>query len=79
MHVKGSASAPNRAISDDTLALMSNAGVGAIARISQRVALSVETGALWLIPHPVVVIAGQDSGTAGIPSLTLSIGVSVTL
>jgi hypothetical protein len=50
-----------------------------LARLGQRTALSAELGVLWLVPHPVVVIAGKDAGSAGVPSFSLALGVLVGL
>jgi hypothetical protein len=57
LHTAGSATPPFRATSDDVVSFASNAGIGVNARLGQRIALSSELGVLWLVPHPVVVIA----------------------
>jgi hypothetical protein len=55
------------------------AGLGGVARVSERVAFTAEVMALLLVPQPVVVIADRDAGRAGAPSLGLSLGVVVVL
>jgi hypothetical protein len=75
----GSSAAPYRARSDDVVSLAASAGVGGVARISSRVLLSAELGALWLTPYPVVMIAGKAAGAAGLPSLSMALGVMVGL
>jgi hypothetical protein len=77
LHVIGSASAPYRAKSDNVWSLLTNAGLGAIARLGPRAALTIELAAHWLIPRPVVVIADRDVGVAGAPSLSLAAGALV--
>ncbi len=79
LHTAGSAASPYRAVSDDVLSWLSNAGVGGVARLGSQTLLSAELGVLWLLPHPVVVIAGKDSGSAGVPSVSLAVGVLVGL
>jgi hypothetical protein len=79
LHTAGSAAAPFRATSDNVVSFVSNGGIGALARLGQRTALTAELGVLWLVPHPVVVIAGKDAGSAGVPSFSLALGVLVGL
>jgi len=79
LHTSGSAAAPYRATTDNVLSFLSNAGIGGMARVGERITLTLEIGALWLIPHPVIVIAGKDAGRAGVPSLQIAIGALVGL
>jgi len=79
LHTSGSAVAGYRATTDDVLSFLLNAGIGAMARVGQRITLTLEVGTLWLIPHPVIVIAGKDAGKAGVPSVQLAVGALVGL
>jgi hypothetical protein len=79
LHSSGSAVAPYRGISGDVASFLWTVGLGGLARIGPRVALSVELMAISLDPQPVVVIAGNDAGSAGTPSIGASLGVLVGL
>jgi hypothetical protein len=61
------------------LSLAASIGFGGVARISSHLLLTAELGTLWLTPYPVVVIAGKDVGSAGLPSLSAALGVMVGL
>jgi hypothetical protein len=79
LHVTGSATGPYRSKSEGVLSLLGMAGLGGVARASERVAFTAEVMVLGLVPQPVVVIANQDAGRAGAPSLGLSLGIVVVL
>jgi hypothetical protein len=79
LHTEGSASAPYRATSGDVVSLLTTAGLGALVQIAPRVGLTLEGTALFLDPQPIVVIAGRDAGSAGVPSLGASLGLIVGL
>lgn len=79
LHIDGSASAPYRGVSGGVLSLLVAAGLGGLARIAPRVALTADLAALFLTPQPIVVLAGRDSGSAGAPSVGASFGVLVGL
>jgi hypothetical protein len=79
LHTDGSAVAPYRGTSGDVVSFLWTAGVGGLARIGPRVALTAELEAIVLDPQPVVVIAGSDAGRAGGPSVGASLGVLVGL
>ncbi|HEX4335839.1 MAG TPA: hypothetical protein VH062_07995 [Polyangiaceae bacterium] len=79
LHVTGSANNPYRSQSQGVLSFLSMAGVGGVARLGERLALTAEFTALSLIPQPVVIIANHDAGKAGAPSLGLSVGLLVSL
>jgi hypothetical protein len=79
LHTDGSAPAPYRATSGDALALLTTAGVGALAQLSPRVGLTLDLTFSLLEPQPVVVIAGRDAGSAGPPLFGASLGMIVGL
>jgi hypothetical protein len=79
LHTDGSAVAPYRGVSGDVASFLAIAGVGALARVGRRIALTADLTAIVLDPEPVVVIAGRDAGRAGAPSLGASLGVLVGL
>jgi hypothetical protein len=79
LHTAGSAVAPYNSTSDSVFSFLSTAGVGGVARIGQRTALTAELAALSLLPRPVVVIGGRDAGSAGAPSIGVSFGLLVGL
>jgi hypothetical protein len=79
LHTAGSAASPFRATRDDVVSFLASGGLGALARLGPRTAVSAELGLLWLLPHPVVVIAGKDAGSAGVPSISFAVGVLVGL
>ncbi|MBN1654236.1 MAG: hypothetical protein JXA30_10730 [Deltaproteobacteria bacterium] len=79
LHAAGSVSGRYRATTDDVLSFLSNAGIGAMARVESRITLTAEFGILWLVPYPVVVIADNDVGSAGRPSFEMAVGVLVGL
>jgi hypothetical protein len=79
LHASGSAAAPYRPTSEGVLSFLSMAGVGAVARASDTVAFTAEFMALLLVPQPIVMIADQEAGRAGAPSLSLSLGLLVGL
>jgi hypothetical protein len=79
LHASGSAASPYRGISGDIASFLWTAGVGGLARIGPRVALTADVMAVFLDPQPVVVIAGRDAGSAGAPSVGASLGVLVGL
>jgi hypothetical protein len=79
LHTAGSAAMPRHAATDNVVSFASQVGLGGLARLGARTALHAELGMLWLAPHPVVVIADKDSGTAGVPSFSLELGVWVGL
>jgi hypothetical protein len=77
LHTNGSAVAPYRGISGNVASFLCAAGLGGLARIGPRVAVTAELIAAFLDPQPVVVIAGNDAGSAGTPSVGASLGVLV--
>jgi hypothetical protein len=79
LHTDGSASAPYRALGGDVASLLTTAGVGALAQLSPRVLLALDVTAVVLTPQPIVVIAGRDAGSAGLPSIGASLGMMVGL
>jgi hypothetical protein len=79
LHTVGSASRPYRATSDDVFALLTHAGAGGFLRLGNRAALTAELSMILLTPHPVVVIAGKDAGTAGAPSICFALGALIGL
>jgi hypothetical protein len=79
LHSDGSAVSPNRGTSGGVASFLSTAGIGGLARIGPRIALTADLAAVLLDPRPIVVIAGSDAGSAGAPSVGASIGVLVGL
>jgi hypothetical protein len=79
LHTDGSASAPYRALGGDVASFVTTAGVGALAQLSPRVLLALDLSAVVLTPQPIVVIAGRDVGSAGLPSIGASLGLLVGL
>jgi hypothetical protein len=77
LQTSGVAVPPYHSTSDGVFSFLSTAGIGGLARIGERVAVTSEVFVIGLIPKPVVVIAGHESGTAGGPSLGASIGLFV--
>jgi hypothetical protein len=79
LHTDGSAVAPYRGTTGDVVAFLWTAGIGGMARIGPRIALTADLAAVFLDPQPIVVLAGSDAGRAGGPSLGVSFGVLVGL
>jgi hypothetical protein len=79
LHTDGSAPAPYQAVSGDVVALLTTVGVGALAQIRPRVAVTLDLAAFLLDPQPIVVIAGRDAGSAGPPLVGASLGMIVGL
>jgi hypothetical protein len=79
LHTDGSAVAPYRGTSGGVVSFLGAAGVGGLARVGPRVALTADLTAILLDPEPIVVIAGKDAGKAGAPSVGASLGVLVGL
>ncbi|MGO9837812.1 MAG: hypothetical protein ACLP1X_26790 [Polyangiaceae bacterium] len=79
LHTDGSADAPYHGASGDVVSFLWNAGIGGLARIGPRIALTVDLAAVFLDPQPIVVIAGKDAGSAGAPSIGASLGLLVGL
>jgi hypothetical protein len=79
LRTSGRAEAPLRASSDGVVSALATAGVGGIVRLRGGVALSADVALLGLVPQPVVMIAGQEVGKAGAPSLTMSVALVVEL
>ncbi len=79
LHMSGAAAAPYRGISGDIASFLWTAGIGGLARIGPRLALTADLAAVFLDPEPIVVIAGRDAGSAGAPSVGASLGVLVGL
>jgi hypothetical protein len=79
LHTEGSATGPYRGISGGVGSFLWTAGVGGLARIGARVALEADVATLFLDPRPIVVLAGNDAGSAGAPSVGASFGVLVGL
>jgi hypothetical protein len=79
LHASGSATTPYRGVSADVASFLWTVGVGGVARIGSRVALTAEVAAIFLDPKPIVVIAGNDAGSAGSPSVGASLGLLVGL
>ncbi|MGH7435483.1 MAG: hypothetical protein ACRENE_07395, partial [Polyangiaceae bacterium] len=59
--------------------VLTTAGAGVMAQLFPRVLLALDVSAVALAPQPVVVIAGHDAGSAGLPSLGASLGMIVGL
>jgi hypothetical protein len=79
LHTDGSASAPYRGTSGDVISFLTTAGLGALVRIAPRLGVTVDVSALYLVPQPIVVIAGRDAGSGGSPSVGASLGLLVGL
>ncbi len=79
LHASGSAATPYLGISGGVVSFLATAGLGGLARIGPRVALTADLMVVLLDPEPVVVIAGSDAGSAGTPSVGASLGVLVGL
>jgi hypothetical protein len=79
LHASGSAAVPYRGTSGDVVSFLATAGLGGLARLGPRVALSAELMVVFLDPEPVVVVAGSDAGRAGTPSVGASLGLLVGL
>jgi hypothetical protein len=75
----GAAEAPYRPTTDDVVSFLTNVGMGVMARLGARTLATLELGLAWMVPYPVVVIAGADAGKAGQPSVSLALGVVVGL
>ncbi len=79
LHTDGSAVAPYRGTGGGVVSFLGTAGVGGLARVGSRIALTADVTAIVLDPQPIVVIAGRDAGGAGAPSAGVSLGVLVGL
>jgi hypothetical protein len=78
LQTTGVAVPPYHSTNDNVWSFLATAGVGGIARLGKRVAVTSEVSVLGLVPQPVVVIASHEAGTAGSPSLAGSIGLLVS-
>jgi hypothetical protein len=78
LQTTGVAVPPYHSTSDSVLSFLATAGIGGVARLGQRVAVTSELAVMGLIPKPVVVIAGHPAGTAGAPSLAASLALLVS-
>jgi len=78
LQTTGAAVPPYHSTSDGVFSFLATAGVGGMARLGPRIAVTSEFSVVGLIPKPVVVIAGHDAGTAGGPSLSGCIGLLVS-
>jgi hypothetical protein len=78
LQTTGVAVPPYHSTNDSVWSFLATAGVGGIARLGKRIAVTSEVSVVGLIPQPVVVIAAHDAGTAGTPSLGASIGLLVS-
>jgi hypothetical protein len=79
LHTDGSAVPPDRGTSGGVVSFLWCAGIGGLARVGPRVALTADLTAVFLDPQPIVVVAGKDAGSAGAPSIGASLGVLVGL
>jgi hypothetical protein len=79
LHTTGTAAEPYHSTSDGVLSFLAAGGVGGLARLGARLAITAELAALGLVPKPVVIIADKHAGSAGAPSLGASIGLLVGL
>jgi len=79
LHTSGSASPPYRGLSGDVPSFLWSAGIGGLARLGPRIALTADLMVVFLDPEPMVVIAGRDAGSAGAPSVGASLGIHVGL
>jgi hypothetical protein len=79
LHTDGSAVAPDRGTSGSVVSFLGTAGIGGLARVGPRIALTADLEAMVLDPRPIVVIAGRDAGSAGGPSVGASFGMLVGL
>lgn len=78
LQTEGAAVAPYHSTSDRVFSFLATAGIGGIARLGQRVAVTSELFMVGLLPKPVVKIAAEEAGTAGGPSLGASLGLLVS-
>jgi hypothetical protein len=79
LRTSGEAEPPLRGSSAGVVSALGMAGLGGIVRISRGIALSADIAILGLVPQPVVVIASEEVGTAGAPSIALSLALVVEL
>ncbi|HLK35964.1 MAG TPA: hypothetical protein VKU41_04375 [Polyangiaceae bacterium] len=79
LQAQGSAAPPYRPTTGVVGSFLWTAGVGGVAQIGARFALTADVSAVFLDPKPVVVIAGRDAGGAGAPSVGASVGALVGL
>jgi hypothetical protein len=73
LHVRGTATLPFRAASDDVWAALFDAGVGLAGRMSARAAIVVDAHAIVTTPRAAVAIGGTQVASAGAPSLFTSL------
>jgi hypothetical protein len=78
LQTTGVAVPPYHSTNDNVWSFLATAGVGGIARLGQRIAVTSEVSVIGLIPQPVIVIAATKAGTAGTPSVAASIGLVVS-
>jgi len=78
LQTTGAAVPPYHSTNDNVWSFLATAGVGGIARLGRRIAVTSEVSVLGLVPQPVIVIAAHDAGSAGTPSLAASIGLLVS-
>jgi hypothetical protein len=79
LRTSGEAEPPLRGSTAGVVSALGMAGLGGIVRLSRGIALSADIAILGLVPQPVVVIASEEVGTAGAPSIALSLALVVEL
>lgn len=79
LHTSGSATAPFRSTSDDVFSFLLTAGIGGVARVARRLAVTADLSAIGVVPRPVVIVSNRAVGSAGGPSLGMSLGLVVGL
>jgi hypothetical protein len=79
LQAAGSAAAPYRGVNGDVTSFLCVAAAGGLARLGPRIAVTADVVAIFLDPRPVVVIAGSDAGSAGAPSVGVTLGAVVGL
>ena len=73
LHVRGTATPPFRAASDDVWAALLDAGVGLAGRMSPRAAIVLDAHAIVTTPRAAVAIGDAQVASAGAPSLFTSL------
>jgi hypothetical protein len=79
VQIEGQGVAPYRGTSDDVWAMLADGGVGLLASLGRRVALSVEVHALVAFPYPLVRFVDLEAATIGRPALLGSLTLVVWL
>jgi hypothetical protein len=79
VEIEGRGVAPYRGQADEMWAALADAGVGVLAELGRRMALSAEAHAMLAVPYPMVRFVDLEAATVGRPALLGSLTLVVWL